>query len=136
MREATADDLPYFIEAAETFTKDTPYRFDPNSYGQRVMELIGSPAFLSSVANEPPTGHCAALIYESLYDRNQRICNIFTTWGRGGLDCFRDVLRQAKAAGCDIVIADSWIEPRIMQAYKRLGFEQADIKFVRALNGH
>ena len=63
-----------------------------------------------------------ARIQEILFEL-QRVVEIATLEGQ----------RQAKNRGASFLMADSYIEPRIMKFYERQGMSLTDSKFIKAL---
>lgn len=137
MREARHEDIDYFIRAGREFTKSTPFSFDADGYSRFVHELLKNEDAIVLVSGEPIQGHCAALLVDSFYDPNELVCKVFSTWGKGGLQCFYEVQAIAEERGADFLLADSFIEPRIMRFYDKIGMRQADSVFIKELkNGH
>lgn len=133
MREPTHEDIPYFIRAGRAFSDLTPLGFDSGSYAENVRQMIDSPSVIAVVDGDPVRAHCAAALTPSLYDASEVIARVYTTWGPGGLRCFREVEKRAKERGARFLIADSFAEPRVMKFYERIGMQQADITYIKEL---
>lgn len=133
IREPVSDDLLYFMEAGRLFTEKTPYSFDENYYAEQVMNFIEADHTIIRVKGYPAEAHCAAMLIPSMYHPDEFICRVFSTWGNGGLECFREVERQAQATGAHFLIADSYIEPRIMKFYAHNGMTHSDVVFLKEL---
>ncbi len=134
MRRAKHSDIDYFVRAGREFCENTPYSFDEDGYSMFVHEIIKDPDSIVLVGDGC---HCAAKLVPSFYNPEQLICRVFTTWGAGGLECFREVERIAVIEGADFILADSYIEPRIMKFYELNNMRQTDSVFIKELhNGH
>lgn len=131
MRPGCIEDLLYFVEAGRAYTQLTPFAFDAESYAKNVLRLLDDPMVVTVVTGEPVTGHSVARLSPSLYDDGQIIGRVFTTWGKGGLSCLREVERQCFNRGASFVIVDAWMEPRLEKVYLRQGYESADRLFVK-----
>ena len=132
MRPGCIEDLVYFIEAGREYSKETPFRFDAESYARNVIQLLNDPQVITMVTGNPVTGHSVARLTPSLYDESEIIGRVFTTWGKGGLRCFQEVERQCFQRGARFVMADTWIEPRLANVYRRRGYQAADSLLVKA----
>ena len=130
IREATLSDLPYFMRAAHDFVQATPLSLDPESYLNNVIELIYND---DAMIYTTGSGHCAVILVPSLYDSEQIIAKIITTWGRGGLQCFRAAVKWAAEQGASLLMADSYIEPRIEKFYERFGMIRADNVYMKVI---
>ena len=133
MRKARHDDLPYFIEAARQFVAYTPLRFNPESYAKTVTEMIDDESVICFVNGNPPAGHCAAKLIASFYDSSEIIAHVYTTWGIGGLRCFQEVVNAAKERGATLLMADSFIEARIIRFYERQDMKLTDSIYIKRL---
>lgn len=137
MRRAEHSDIDYFVRAGREFCTHTPYSFNEDGYSMFVHEIIKDPDSIVLVNGDPVGCHCAAKLVPSFYDPEQTVCRVFTTWGPGGLKCFDEVERIAIIEGADFILADSYIEPRIMNFYENNGMRQTDSVFIKELqNGH
>ena len=132
MRRATTADMAYLLKAGEDFCRETPYSFDRQSYAQTAWHIINSDDFIVLVDGEPARCHAAAQLAPSMYDVSETIARVFTTWGPGGLKCFRALEKACRDAGASFIIADSFTDDRIASFYRRRGFEQQDKLFMRA----
>ncbi len=130
IREAELSDLPYFMRAAQDFVQATPLSLDPESYLNNVIELIYND---DAVIFTTGFGHCAVILVPSLYDSEQIIARVISTWGRGGLQCFKSSVRWAKEHGASLLMADSYIEPRIEKFYERFGMIRADNVYMKVI---
>ncbi len=130
IREAEISDLPYFIKAAQEFIEETPFNLDPESYLNQVIDLIQSD---NAAIFTTGKGHCAVVLVPSLYDENQIIAKIVSTWGKGGLKCFKVASEWASANGATVLMADSYIEPRMEKFYLRTGMTPADIVYMKVI---
>ena len=131
MRDALQSDIPYFVEAGRQFVQFTPFSFDAESYAEALERIIDAETTVSSVIEGK--GHCAATLGPSMFDSRELIARVFTTWGRGGLRCFIDVERKAKKRGAKFIVADSYVEPRIIKFYERRGMFLTDSVYLKAL---
>ena len=137
MRPAEHKDIDYFVRVGEEFCKNTPYTFDADGYSMFIHGIIKDPDSISIVNGDPVICHCAAKLVPSFYDPEQIVCRVFTTWGKGGLECFREVERLAVIRGADFILADSYIEPRIMRFYEHICMRQTDSVFIKEVQkGH
>lgn len=130
VRKATYDDLDYFIEAGRDFCLHTPFSFDADSYGESVKAILANPDCLAYVTG---TGHSVALLVPNFYNSDEIIAKVFTTWGKGGLKCFREVEKQSRAKGAKFIMADSYIQPRVIKFYERIGMRLADWVYIKDL---
>lgn len=133
MRLAAHEDIGYFVNAGREFAKNTPYSFDEDSYTRLVHEVIKNPQYLVIVDGDSTQCHCAAMLAPSIYNVDEIVARVFTTWGPGGLNCFREVETLAKEEGAKFIIADSFTEPRMMKFYERNGMKPADTVFIKEL---
>jgi len=137
MRRAQHSDINYFVRVGREFCENSFYSFDEDGYSMFAHEIIKVPDCIVLVSGDPVISHCAAKLVPSFYDPGQIVCRVFSTWGPGGLECFREVERIAVLEGAHFILADSYIEPRIMNFYKHNDMRQADSVFVKELqNGH
>lgn len=125
--------MDYFVSAGREFCKHTPFSFDPESYAEMAKGIIESPDVICIVDGDPVRCHCAAKLVPSLYDSQQVVARVFTTWGRGGLNCFERVEGLCREAGAHFLIADALIAPAITRFYERRGMKQIDTLFMKAL---
>ena len=131
VREAELTDLPYFARAAKTFIKDTIYTLDPEIYLDNMVGFIMNPEVGLFVTGEP-SGHCGVVLVESMYG-DETVARVVTTWGKGGLICFKHAEQWAKDRGAKYLMADSLHEPRIRTFYERNGMTQTDILYMKGL---
>lgn len=118
--------MDYFIRAGEEFCQSTPFTFHAPSYAKNVAGVLTDPEAIAIVFGEPVTGHCVAKLSRNLYNDSEIIARIVTTWGNGGLKCYREVRRQAKKIGANFIRADVYIEPRMAKVYERDGMVLTD----------
>lgn len=130
IREATLSDLPQFAKAASEFIVRTPFHLNIEDYLENVIGILGD---TNSVVYTSGEGHAAVTLTPSFYDRSQVIGRVFTTWGKGGLECFRACEQWAKEHGAAFLIADSFIDPRITKFYERIGMTQTDHLYMKVL---
>lgn len=131
IRKAELSDLPYFARAAQEFIKDTIYTLDPEIYLDNMVGFIQNPDIGLFVIGEP-SGHCGVGLIQSVYG-DETIARVLTTWGDGGLKCFKHAEQWAKERGAKYLMADSLHEPRIRSFYERNGMSQADILYTKGL---
>ena len=130
IREAQYSDLPYFYKAAKEFIDLTPFSLDVESYLNNIIQLMESE---SAGIFTNGSAHCAVILIPSLYDSNETIARVISTWGAGGLKCFDAAVKWAKENSADILIADSYVEPRMESFYKRFGMVQTDKVYLRKI---
>ena len=130
IREAEISDLPYFIKAAQEFIEETPFNLDPESYLDQVIDFIQRD---DTAIFTTGSGHCAIVLVPSLYDDKQIIAKVVSTWGSGGLQCFKVAAQWAFDNGASVLMADSYIEPRMKKFYQRFGMVQADIVYMKVI---
>ena len=132
-REATHDDIEYFVESGREFCAKTPFDFDAEGYAENVARFIDSDECIAVVTGDPVSGHSVGVLVSSFWRPDNILCKIFTTSGRGGLRCFREVERRAADAGAKYLFADSWLEPRIISYYEKNGMSLTDKVFLKEL---
>lgn len=133
MRPAGYEDIDYFVRAGKEFCEYTPFSFDVKSYSEVIKSLIDDPYCVLVVDGEPAKCHSVAKLVPNFYNANEIVAKVFTTWGLGGLKCFREVERQCRERGAKFLIADSMIAPRVMKFYERRGMEHQDSVFIKVL---
>ena len=131
IREATIDDLPYFAQAGKEFIKTTAYTLDSDVYFENMLDYIDNPDVGLFVIGAP-SGHCGIALIQSMYGK-ELIGRVVTTWGKGGLKCFKAAEQWAKDHGAKYLIADSLVDPRICKFYERNGMKQIDVLFSKGL---
>jgi len=130
IRQAEISDLPYFLRAAQEFIELTPFSLDVESYLDNMIQLISNE---SSGIFTTGTGHCVIVLVPSLYNSNEIIGRVISTWGVGGLKCFKHAVRWAKHNGASILMADSFVDTRMESFYKRFGMIQTDRVYLRTI---
>ena len=130
IREAELSDLPHFIRAAQEFIEETPFNLDPESYLEQVIGLIQSDDAGVFISGE---GHCAIVLVPSLYDSSELIAKVISTWGKGSLKCFKVAVEWAADQGATVLMADSYIEPRMEKFYLRAGMIPADTVYMKVI---
>ena len=131
MREATIADLPHFARAAEAFIPSTPFVLDLESYLENVVRLIESPDVGIFVNDRG--GHCAVMLQPSLYSSGQLLARVISTWGTGGLECFKACERWARERGAEVLMADCLTDERIASFYAKIGMQSMDSVYVKGL---
>jgi len=130
IRRAEMLDLPYFLRTAQEFVEHTPFSLDPESYLIQVADMIHRKDMAIFTTGE---GHCAVALMPSMYDTNQIVAKVVSTGGTGGLKCFRKAAKWAQGEGASILIADSYLEPRMDKFYERFGMIQTDSVFIKVI---
>lgn len=133
MREATTDDIDYFIKAGQDFCEYTPFVFDSDSYADVIRQLLDDPDCIAIVDGNPTHCHCVAKLMPNFYNDGEIIAKVFTTWGHGGLKCFAEVERICKEMGAIFLMADSMIAPKIIKFYENIGMKLNDSVFMKRL---
>ena len=131
MREARHEDIDYFIRSGKAFCESTPFSFDAESYAEAVHNIIDDPDCISAVI--PGKAHCVAKLVPNFYNDSEIIAKVFTTWGKGGLLCFTEVEKQARNQGATFLMADSFIDSRVIRFYERHNMTLADSVFIKEL---
>ncbi|MCP4934697.1 MAG: hypothetical protein GY927_10955 [bacterium] len=132
-RYAEHSDIDYLIGAAKAFIPHTPYSFDEGSYTMVAHSLIKDPDSIFIVRGRPAECHCVAKLVSSIYNRDEVIARVVSTWGPGGLKCFDEVERLAYINGAKFIMADLLVEPRMESFYRRLGMTKADTLYFKEL---
>lgn len=130
MRPAKHSDIGYFVRAGREFCAFTPFQFDAPSYAEAIHALLDDPNVIAIVGDEC---HCVARLAPNFYNAGEVVARIISTWGKGGLECFREVERLCTERGARFIMADSWIEPRIERFYERQGMTRMDSVFIKEL---
>ena len=127
IREATFDDLDYFVSAGRKYAETIGFLFDEEIYRSSIVSLIESPLVICHVI--PAKAHCAIMLTQSMFG-NEIIAKVFTTWGRGGTKCFKSAMRVAKEMGASKIIADANLSPQIVRFYEGIGLKQYDTNYM------
>lgn len=122
--------MDHFIGAGRDFCAITGFSFDDESYAKSLQEILDAE---NSIVVTGDGCHCVAMLVPSLYDSRETIARVFSTWGRGGLRCFREVERIAKERGARYMIADQMYDKRIGSFYRRIGMREADTTYIKEL---
>ena len=128
MRWAESQDMDYFVSAGREFSQLAGFGFDEYVYTSHIQDMIEADDMICMVT-EPVTGHCFCRITPCLYD-GQLLAHVFSTWGKGGLKCFDEVVRIARNMGAKYLIADMMHDKRIEAFYSRRGMTKADTNFL------
>ncbi len=130
-RPARHSDIGYFVDVAREFNKSMPYTLDEDSYTISIHELIKDPDAIFVVKGNPAIAHCLIRLGHSIYNQYEIIARVVSTWGPGGLECFRYAEALAQAEGAHFLIADSFAETRIEKFYLRNGMKEMDKSFCK-----
>lgn len=133
VRAATYDDIDYLLSSSKAFCEKTPLSFDTDGHLQQLKQILDNDDAIVVVGGDPVTCHCAGVLTPSFWNPDDIICKIFTTSGAGGLQCFREVERIARERGATFLMADSWLEPRIISFYERNNMSAMDTVFLKEL---
>lgn len=137
IREATFDDAKYLIEAGRKFCKKAGLRFNEHDCADTVFGYFTDDRVKIFVRGKPAKGHCIVMVIDGIYDRGETTARVISTWGKGGIKCFHHALRWAKENKIELFCADSLLEERLEEVYKRSGMSKADVLYVTRLNnGH
>ena len=133
MRNAQHSDMDYFVRAGREYCEYTPFSFNQESYVEVLNNVIDDPDCIFIVSGDPVNCHSLAKLTPNFYNASEIIAKVFSTWGLGGLKCFREVERIAKQRGAKFLLADSMIEPRIIRFYEKTGMVLQDSVFIKEL---
>ena len=134
IREATLDDAQYFVDAGKAFCEQAKQSFDLQSFADSAFHILTGDDYRVFVYGDPVTAHCGIALTDSMYDKSVRVARVFTTWGDGGIKCFRHAMQWAEDNGIHLFMADSLLDRRIEKLYGRLGMFKADVLFTARLN--
>lgn len=127
IRNGTADDIDYFVRAGLKYSELMGFDFDEEIYRQNVLMLLDAPIFICKVI--PNKAHCAMMLTPSLFGKDV-IAKTVSTWGRGGLKCFRKAMAEAKEKGASKIIADANLSPDIAKFYVSIGMKEQDTNYM------
>lgn len=127
IRGATEDDLGYFIAAARSYAEVIGLDFDEDVFTESFYSLLEAENIFFFVI--PNRAHCVIMLTPSLFG-NDLVAKVISTWGRGGVDCFRAARKFAKSRGATKIMADANLSQRLVKFYKRVGMKKFDTNFM------
>lgn len=125
-------DLPYALDAAEKYCAQQGTEYDEDHSREFILRAMEIGHVFVATENGEPVGHSGAIIAPDFYSPNLT-ARVFTTWGKGGLQCLKYVTAVVKMHGAKKIIADAPTGSRLRKIYERMGYDHTYDFFIKDL---